>query len=217
MKRLMSIFAVVLVLAVPAFALSEEHYLALKTFPGFAAADEKLTRAYNEAEKVMDKSEFDALSESQRAWIAEQRDVSAEPFIQDNYSIADAYTRVTLERAESILARIREIQNRAVDDVEHIDDIAGEYAYSESQLYMRLSLISRAELLFEVSFAGRGSRMVLYGHFKPGDNTMTFSSDNYGEQAVLTFQDTDTISVKANDAFKDAFDPDGTYKMVRRK
>ena len=99
MKRLMSIFAVVLVLAVPAFALSEEHYLALKTFPGFAAADEKLTRAYNEAEKVMDKSEFDALSESQRAWIAEQRDVSAEPFIQDNYSIADAYTRVTLERS----------------------------------------------------------------------------------------------------------------------
>ena len=123
MKRLMLIFAVVLVLAVPAFALSEEQYLALKTFRGFAAADEKLTRAYNEAEKVMDKSEFDALSESQRAWIAEQRDVSAG----------------------------------------------------------------------------------------------TFSSENYGEQAVLTFQDTDTISVKANDAFKDAFDPDGTYTKVCRK
>lgn len=219
MKRLISALAAVFLISAPAFALSEEHYLALKTFPGFAAADEKLTRAYNEAEKVMDKSEFEALRKSQSDWISEQRDVSANKFIQDDwYMVADAYTRVTLERAESILTRIRAIQNRAVDDVEHVDDIAGEYAISESDLYMRLSLISRAELLFEVAFSGRGSAMVLYGHFKPGDNTMTFSSDNtdYGEQAVLTFQDSDTVSVKVNDAFKDnSFNPEGTYKKKR--
>lgn len=221
MKRLISALAAVFLISAPAFALSEEHYLALKTFPGFAAADEKLTRAYNEAEKVMDKSEFETLRKSQSDWLSEQRDVSAEAFIRDDwYAMVDAYTRVTLERAESILARIREIQNRAVDDVEHVDEIAGKYAISESQLYMRLSLISRAELLFEVAFSGRGSAMVLYGHFKPGDNTMTFSSDNtdYGEQAVLMFQDADTKSVKVNDAFKDnSFDPDGTYKRERGK
>ena len=218
MKRLISALAAVFLISAPAFALSEEHYIALKTFPGFAAADEKLTRAYNEAEKVMDKSEFEALRESQRAWIAEQRDVSAEKFIQEDwYPVADAYTRVTLERAESILARLREIQNLAVDDVENVDEIDGEYAISESELYMDLSLISRAELLFEAAFSGRGSVMVLYGHFKPGDDTMTFNCDNgdYGEQAVLTFQDSDTVSVKINDAFKDnSFDPDGTYKRV---
>ena len=172
-----------------------------------------MTKAYNEAEKVMDKSEFEALRESQRDWIAGQRDIRAETFIRDNYSIADAYTRVTLERAESILARIRTIQNRVVDDA-GIDDIAGEYAYSESELSMRLSLMIRDESLFEVSFAGRGSRMVMYGYLKPGDKTATFN-DDWGDQAVLTFQASDTVSVKVNDTFKDAFDADGTYKRIK--
>lgn len=213
MKRLIAVLAVLFLISAPAFALSDEHYLELKKFPGFAAAEQKLTKAYNEAEKVMDKSEFEALRESQRDWIAGQRDIRAETFIRDNYSIADAYTRVTLERAESILARIRTIQNRVVDDA-GIDDIAGEYAYSESELSMRLSLMIRDESLFEVSFAGRGSRMVMYGHLKPGDRTATFS-DDWGDQAVLTFQDTDTVSVKVNDTFKDAFDADGTYKRIK--
>ena len=221
MKRLISALAAVFLISAPAFALSEEHYLALKTFPGFAAADEKLTKAYNEAEKVMEKAEFEALRESQRNWIAEQRDKSAETLIQDDwYVMVDAYTKVTLERAESILARIRAIQNLVIDDVEHVDDIVGKYAISENDLYMRLSLISRAELLFEVAFSGRGSVMSMYGHFKPGDNTMTFTSDNtdYGEQAVLTFQDADTVIVKVNDPFKDnSFDPEGTYKKEKVK
>ena len=211
MKRLIAALAAVFLISAPAFALTYEEYLQLKRyFPGFASADQKLTQAYNEAEKVMDKSEFEALRESQRDWIAGQRDVRAEIFIRDDYSIADAYTRVTFERAESILARIREIQNRAVDDA-GIDDIAGEYAISESGLYMRVSLMIRDEALFKVSFAGRGSRMVLYGHIKPGDKTASFS-DDLDEQAVLTFQDNDTISVIGNEAFKVAFDPDGTYK-----
>lgn len=213
MKRLIAVLAVLFLVSAPAFALSDEQYLELKKFPGFATAEQKLTKAYNEAEKVMDKSEFEALRESQRDWIAGQRDIRAETFIRDNYSIADAYTRVTLERAESILARIRTIQNRVVDDA-GIDDIAGEYAYSESELSMRLSLMIRDESLFEVSFAGRGSRMVMYGHLKPGDRTATFS-DDWGNQAVLTFQDTDTVSVKVNDTFMDAFDADGTYKRIK--
>ena len=121
MKRLITTLAVLFLISAPAFALSDEQYLELKKFPGFAAAEQKLTKAYNEAEKVMDKSEFEALRESQRDWIAGQRDIRAETFIRDNYSIADAYTRVTLERAESILARIRTIQNCVVDDVEHIN------------------------------------------------------------------------------------------------
>ena len=215
MKRLIAILAVVFLISAPAFALTDEEYLQLKRyFPGFAAADRKLTQAYNEAEKVMDKSEFEALRDSQRDWIAGLRDVRAEVFIRDDYSIADAYTRVTFERAENILARIREIQNRAVDDA-GIDDIAGEYAYSESELYMRISLMLRDELLFEVSFSGRGSRMVLYGHIKPGDKTATFS-DDVDNQAVLTFQDNYTVSVKVNEAFKIAFDADGTYKRANQ-
>lgn len=214
MKRLIAALSVLFLISAPAFALSDEYYSELKKFPRFAAAEQKLTQAYNEAEKVMEKSEFDALRESQRDWIAEQRDVLAETFIRDGYSMDEAYTRVTLERAESILARIRTIQNRAVDDAEHINEIAGEYAYSERELYMRLSLMILDEALFEVSFAGRGSRIVMYGNIKPDDKTSTFSDDWGYYQAVLTFQDTDTVSVKVNDTFKDVFDADGTYKRI---
>ena len=79
---------------------------------------------------------------------------------------------------------------------------------------MRLSLMIRDESLFEVSFAGRSSRMVMYGNLKPGDKTAAFN-DDWGEQAFLTFQDTDTVSVKVNDTFKDTFDADGTYKRIK--
>ena len=55
--------------------------------------------------------------------------------------------------------------------------------------------------------------MVMYGYLKPGDKTATFN-DDWGDQAVLTFQYPDTVSVKVNDTFKDAFDADGTYKRI---
>ena len=91
MKRLIAALAAVFLISAPAFALTDEEYSQLKNFfPGFAAAEEKLTRAYNEAEKVMDKSEFEALKEDQSKWIAEQRDVSANKFVQDDYMVADA-------------------------------------------------------------------------------------------------------------------------------
>ena len=208
MRRLISVLAFMLVISVPAFALSDAEYLRMKKNPEFAAADRKLTVAYNEAKRVMSKSEFDSLRKDQRQWIAKQRDVRAKTFMEDGYSRVEAYTKATLERAEGILARLHVIQTCVIDDVGEIDDA---YYDNGKGSYLYLSLVSRAEYWFEVSFAGQGDKVVMMGHFDPDDNTIALE-DN-GLKAVLTFSDKDTLSVRVNSAFRRAFtvDADGKY------
>ena len=208
MRRLISVLAFMLVISVPAFALSDAEYLRMKKNPEFAAADRKLTVAYNEAKRVMSKSEFDSLRKDQRQWIAKQRDVRAKTFMEDGYSRVEAYTKATLERAEGILARLHVIQTCVIDDVGEIDDA---YFDNGKGSYLYLSLVSRAEYWFEVSFAGQGDKVVMMGHFDPDDNTIALE-DN-GLKAVLTFSDKDTLSVRVNSAFRRAFtvDADGKY------
>ena len=70
MRRLLMVITVLLVISAPAFALSDAEYLRMKKNPEFAAADRELTEAYNEAKKVLDKSEFAAFRQDQREWIA---------------------------------------------------------------------------------------------------------------------------------------------------
>ena len=208
MRRLISVLAFMLVISVPAFALSDAEYLRMKKNPEFAAADRKLTVAYNEAKRVMSKSEFDSLRKDQRQWIAKQRDVRAKTFMEDGYSRVEAYTKATLERAEGILARLHVIQTCVIDDVGEIDEA---YYDNGKGSYLYLSLVSRAEYWFEVSFAGQGDKVVMMGHFDPDDNTIALE-DN-GLKAVLTFSDKDTLSVRVNSAFRRAFtvDADGKY------
>ena len=209
MKRLCLVLVSLVVLCVPAFALSDAEYLRMKKNPEFAAADSELIDAYNEAKEIMDKSEFDAFRRDQRDWIAKQRDVRAKTFMEDGYSRVEAYTKATLERAAGIRARLHVIQTCVIDDVDAIDNA---YYDNGKGSYLHLSLVSRAEFWFEVSFAGRGNKVVIMGHFEPDDNTIAL--DNEGLQAVLTFQDEDTLSVKVNSAFRRAFsvDAEGTYK-----
>ena len=66
MRRLLMVITVLLVISAPAFALSDAEYLRMKKNPEFAAADRELTEAYNEAKKVLDKSEFAAFRQDQR-------------------------------------------------------------------------------------------------------------------------------------------------------
>ena len=208
MRRLISVLAFMLLMYVPAFALSDAEYLKMKKDPEFAAADRELTRAYNEAKRIMSKSEFDSFRKDQRQWIAKQRDVRAKTFMEDGYSRVEAYTKATLERAEGILARLHVIQTCVIDDVGEIDDA---YFDNGKGSYLYLSLVSRAEYWFEVSFAGQGDKVVMMGHFDPDDNTIALE-DN-GLKAVLTFSDKDTLSVRVNSAFRRAFtvDADGKY------
>lgn len=122
MRRLLMVITVLLVISAPAFALSDAEYLRMKKNPEFAAADRELTEAYNEAKKVLDKSEFAAFRQDQREWIAKQRDVRAKTFMEDGYSRVEAYTQATLERAAGIRARLHVIQTCVIDDVGEIDD-----------------------------------------------------------------------------------------------
>lgn len=208
MRRLLMVITVLLVISAPAFALSDAEYLRMKKNPEFAAADRELTEAYNEAKKVLDKSEFAAFRQDQREWIAKQRDVRAKTFMEDGYSRVEAYTQATLERAAGIRARLHVIQTCVIDDVGEID-----YAYYDNGKgsYLHLSLVSRAEFWFEVSFGGKGDKILMMGHFDPEDNTIRL--EDGGLKAVLTFESPDELSVKVNGAFRRAFtvDADGTY------
>ena len=103
MKRFMSIIAVVLVFAVPAFALSDAEYLRMKkSSADFAEADEFLSDAYNNVKSVMPRSEFASIKEEQREWIKSGRDEAARAFMREGYSKVDAYTKATEERAEEL-------------------------------------------------------------------------------------------------------------------
>lgn len=208
MKSLFSVFILMVVLCVPAFALSDAEYRKMKNDPNFAEADRELNYAYDEAKEIMDEAEFAVFKRDQRDWIAKQRDVRAKTFMEDGYSRVEAYTRATLERARGIRARLHIIQTSAFDDVGDIDDAYYDNGKGSS---MHLSLVSRAHFWFEVSFAGRGDKVVIMGEFDPEDNTIALERD--GLQAVLTFKDKDTVSVKVNSAFRRAFtvDANGTY------
>ncbi|MBR1485972.1 MAG: DUF1311 domain-containing protein [Synergistaceae bacterium] len=210
MKRLFSIFAFLLVFCVPAFALSDAEYRKMMKNPDFAAADKELNNAYNEAKEIMDKEEFAGFKKDQRDWNAKQRDVRAKTFMEDGYSRVEAYTKATLERAEGIRARLHIIQTCVIEDVGDIDDA---YYDNGKGSYLHLSLVSRAEFWFEVSFAGQGDKVVMMGHFDPEDNTIAL--DDEGLEVVLTFKDEDTLSVKVNSAFKRAFSVDANGKYTR--
>ena len=97
-----------------------------------------------------------------------------------------------------------------IDDVGEIDDA---YYDNGKGSYLHLSLVSRAQFWFEVSFAGHGDKVVMMGSFDPEDNTIRLDDD--GLNAVLTFEDKDTLSVKVNGAFRRAFSVDAVGKYTR--
>lgn len=82
---------------------------------------------------------------------------------------------------------------------------------AKAHTFISLSLVSLAQYWFEVSFAGKGDKVVMMGSFDPDDNTIAL--EDGGLKAVLTFSDKDTLSVKVNGAFRRAFtvDANGTY------
>ena len=210
MRRLLFVIALMLAVAAPAFGLSDSEYRRMMKDPEFSAADRELTNAYNEAKRIMSNSEFAGFRRDQRDWIAKQRDVRAKTFMEDGYTRVEAYTKATLERARGIRARLHIIQTCVIDDVGDIDDA---YYDNGKGSYLHLSLVSLAQFWFEVSFAGQGDKVVMMGSFDPEDNTIRLDDD--GLNAVLTFSNKDTLSVKVNGAFRRAFSVDAGGKYTR--
>ncbi len=106
-------FAAVCLFAASALALSDAEYLKMKkSSPAFAKADKELNQVWNEAKKVLGKSEFRKLSKEQQEWIAEGRDDAAEELIDDGMDTDEAYATVTKVRAKVIRAAVEKAKQR---------------------------------------------------------------------------------------------------------
>ncbi|MBQ7585774.1 MAG: hypothetical protein IJU40_05960 [Desulfovibrionaceae bacterium] len=209
-KILFFVLAMMLAVTAPVFGLSDTEYRKMMKDPEFAAADRELTSAYKDAKRIMSESEYAAFRKSQGAWVARERDVRAKTFMEDGCSGVEAYTKATLERARGIRARLRIIQTCVIDDVGNIDNA---YYDNGKGSNLHLSLVSRAQFWFEVSFVGRGDRVEMMGSFNPDDNTIRLEKD--GLNAVLAFEDEYTLSIKVNGAFRRAFSVDASGKYTR--
>ena len=103
LRKVLASLCLLLIVAFPAFSLSQEDYRELLKDSEFAAADDELKEAWDYAKNNLAPEKFDELKESQREWAKNGRDESAEELIDfQGYSKVMAYTAVTKERAEEI-------------------------------------------------------------------------------------------------------------------
>ncbi|MBQ7155242.1 MAG: DUF1311 domain-containing protein [Synergistaceae bacterium] len=102
MKRLLT-FIVLVVMCVPAFALSDAEYIRLKkSSTDFARADKRLSNVWTNVKKSLPKKIFTELQKVQREWIASGRDEAADEYVEQGYSRAEAYTMATNDRADAL-------------------------------------------------------------------------------------------------------------------
>ena len=103
LRKVLASLCLLLIVAFPAFSLSQEDYRELLKDSEFAAADDELKEAWDYAKNNLAPEKFDELKSSQREWAKNGRDESAEELIDfQGYSKVMAYTAVTKERAEEI-------------------------------------------------------------------------------------------------------------------
>ena len=108
MKRFISTLALIMVLCVPAFALSDAKYLEWKkTSAEFRDADESMLDSYNSCESVLPSSDFKEIREEQREWIKSGRDERAEEIMkEEDFSRLEAYIKATEERDHELYHNI---------------------------------------------------------------------------------------------------------------
>ena len=103
LRKVLASLCLLLIVAFPAFSLSQEDYRELLKDSEFSAADDELKEAWDYAKNNLAPEKFDELKSSQREWAKNGRDESAEELIDfQGYSKVMAYTAVTKERAEEI-------------------------------------------------------------------------------------------------------------------
>lgn len=103
MKRFVSALALIFLLTVPAFALTDAEYLKMrKSNSDFARADRNLNQAWSKLKRSLPKSVFNKLDKLQREWVKSGRDEEAASLMNEGYSRMEAYTMVTADRADSL-------------------------------------------------------------------------------------------------------------------
>lgn len=205
MKRFIAA-ALILVMSVPAFALSDAEYLRMKKDPDFAEADERLNELYERAEASMNPENFAKLRREQRKWLAHGRDELAKKLIRENYSRLLAYTEVTKIRAQ-------EIYNELTLDSLHTDGINGYYDSEgdEGTVYLYVAWKDRKAKLLEVRLSCNGEDWNGEGHLSGHDLTAFYGTT----RAHLTFVDHDTVRIETNGAFHRAVGFDAELEYSR--
>lgn len=103
MKRLVSVLALIFLLSVPAFGLTDAEYLRMrKSNADFARADRQLNQVWSRLKKSLPKNVFTRLDKLQREWVKSGRDEEAASLIEEGYSRMEAYTMATSDRADSL-------------------------------------------------------------------------------------------------------------------
>ena len=103
MKRSFIALALLLMLCVPAFGLTDAEYRRLKrTNPDFKSADDELAQTWNSLKKSLPPKSFEELQKNQREWIRKGRDEVARKYIREGHSRADAYIFATVDRTEDL-------------------------------------------------------------------------------------------------------------------
>ena len=113
-KSFLWLFTVIMCLSLisTATALSDAEYLQMKkNSPEYAMAEAKLQKVWNELKNSMSKSSYSYLLDEQREWIGRGRDEAANAYIQRGYSRIEAYTMATIDRADYLPIRAKELEN----------------------------------------------------------------------------------------------------------
>lgn len=113
MKKIISVLALIVLMAAPALALSDAEYLKMKKNQSFARADRKLTNTWNRLKKTLPEFVFQELQKNQRAWIKNGRDNDAKQYIKEGYSRVEAYTMATNDRANNLPGIAEELMQGA--------------------------------------------------------------------------------------------------------
>ena len=103
-KSFLWLFTVIMCLSLisTATALSDAEY---------SMAEAKLQKVWNELKNSMSKSSYSYLLDEQREWIGRGRDEAANAYIQRGYSRIEAYTMATIDRADYLPIRAKELEN----------------------------------------------------------------------------------------------------------
>ena len=109
MKRLLSVLGLLLVLSVPAFALSDAEYLKWKKNSAeFREADKNMSESYISCKNILPRSDFETVQREQREWIRSGRDERAEEIMEDEgCSRLEAYIKATDEREYDLYHHIQ--------------------------------------------------------------------------------------------------------------
>ena len=106
MKRILSAFVLVVVLAGSAFGLSDREYRRMRNESKlFRDADKKLSQVWSRIKSKITRpaeSAFEMLKAEQREWIESERDKTAEKYMTRGHARDEAYALATNKRIEEL-------------------------------------------------------------------------------------------------------------------